>query len=114
MLNHITIHGRLTADPEFKQTQSGVSVCNFTVAVDRSYKNGEENRLIFSRLYVGEVLRIWYQNILPKVRKFLSAVKCKAENGRTTRETIASRGRLWQMQLIFAVASRTMEVILHR
>lgn len=42
MLNHITIHGRLTADPELKQTQSGVSVCNFTVAVDRSYKNGEE------------------------------------------------------------------------
>ena len=44
MLNHITIHGRLTADPELKQTQSGVSVCNFTVAVDRSYKNGEEKQ----------------------------------------------------------------------
>lgn len=42
MLNHITIHGRLTADPESKQTQSDVSVCRFTVAVDRSYKNGEE------------------------------------------------------------------------
>ena len=42
MLNHITIHGRLTADPELKQTQSGVSVCNFTVAVDRSYSRGED------------------------------------------------------------------------
>lgn len=42
MLNTITIHGRLTADPEFKQTQSGVSVCSFTVAVDRSYKKGED------------------------------------------------------------------------
>ena len=42
MLNNIIIHGRLTATPELKQTQSGVSVCNFTVAVDRSYKNGEE------------------------------------------------------------------------
>ena len=47
MLNHITIHGRLTADPELKQTQSGVSVCNFTVAVDRSYKNGEERQTDF-------------------------------------------------------------------
>ena len=47
MLNHITIHGRLTADPEFKQTQSGVSVCNFTVAVDRSYKKGEEKQTDF-------------------------------------------------------------------
>ena len=47
MLNHITIHGRLTADPELKQTQSGVSVCNFTVAVDRSYKSGEEKQTDF-------------------------------------------------------------------
>lgn len=47
MLNHITIHGRLTADPELKQTQSGVSVCNFTVAVERSYKNGEEKQTDF-------------------------------------------------------------------
>lgn len=42
MLNTITIHGRLTADPELRQTQSGVSVCNFTVAVDRSYSKGED------------------------------------------------------------------------
>ena len=41
-LNQIVIHGRLTADPELKQTQSGVSVCNFTVAVDRSYSKGED------------------------------------------------------------------------
>lgn len=42
MLNTITIHGRLTADPELKHTQSGVSVCNIKVAVDRSYSNGED------------------------------------------------------------------------
>lgn len=42
MLNQIIIHGRLTADPELKQTPSGVAVCTFSVAVDRSYKTGEE------------------------------------------------------------------------
>ena len=47
MYNHIVVHGRLTADPELKQTQSGVSVCNFIVAVDRSYKNGEEKQTDF-------------------------------------------------------------------
>lgn len=47
MYNHIVVHGRLTADPELKQTQSSVSVCNFTVAVDRSYKNGEEKQTDF-------------------------------------------------------------------
>ena len=40
--NHITVLGRLTADPEAKQTQSGVDYCNFTLAVDRDYKNGDE------------------------------------------------------------------------
>ena len=43
MLNSINIHGRLVADPDFNQTQSGVSVCKLRVAVDRSYaKQGEE------------------------------------------------------------------------
>ena len=42
MLNYIVLHGRLTADPELKQTQSGVSMCTFTIAVDRSYKSGED------------------------------------------------------------------------
>lgn len=47
MLNKIIIHGRITQDIEKKITQSGVSVCNFTVAVDRSYKNGEEKQTDF-------------------------------------------------------------------
>lgn len=42
MLNNITIHGRLTADTELKYTQSQVAYCTFTVAVDRSYKQGDE------------------------------------------------------------------------
>ena len=46
-LNHIIIHGRLTADPELKQTPSGVSVCTISVAVDRSYKSGEEKQTDF-------------------------------------------------------------------
>lgn len=48
MLNHITIHGRLTHEPELRTTPSGVPVCNFTVAVDRSYtKQGEEKQVDF-------------------------------------------------------------------
>lgn len=39
MLNHITIMGRLTRDPELRRTQSGVSVCSMTVAVDRDFKS---------------------------------------------------------------------------
>lgn len=39
MLNHITIMGRLTADPELRRTSNGVSVASFTLAVDRDRRN---------------------------------------------------------------------------
>lgn len=39
MLNHITVMGRLTKDPELRYTQSGTAVCSFTVAVDRDYQS---------------------------------------------------------------------------
>lgn len=42
MLNSIAIHGRLTANPELKQTQSQVPFCTFTVAVTRAYTQGDE------------------------------------------------------------------------
>lgn len=34
-MNHGSYVGRFTADPELKQTQSGISVCSFTLAIDR-------------------------------------------------------------------------------
>ena len=49
MLNHITIMGRLTRDPELRSTQSGVSVASFTVAVDRDFggRDGGERQTDF-------------------------------------------------------------------
>ena len=43
-LNKVVLAGRLTGDPELKQTPSGVSVVRFTVAVNRRFasKNGEQ------------------------------------------------------------------------
>lgn len=34
-MNKLTIIGNLTKDPELRTTQSGISVCSFTVAVNR-------------------------------------------------------------------------------
>ena len=45
MLNHITIMGRLTRDPELRRTGSGTAVASFSVAVDRDFgknENGEK------------------------------------------------------------------------
>ena len=44
MLNHITLMGRLTRDPELRRTGSGIAVASFTLAVDRDFgknENGE-------------------------------------------------------------------------
>ena len=42
-INKVILMGRLTSDPELRQTPNGVSTCQFTVAVTRGYtsQNGE-------------------------------------------------------------------------
>ncbi len=47
MLNHITVMGRFTRPPELKKTQSGVSVCSFSIACDRDFTSGEEKKTDF-------------------------------------------------------------------
>ena len=44
MINKWIGMGRLTADPELKQTQSGVSTCTVNVAVQRDYADGSGER----------------------------------------------------------------------
>lgn len=41
MLNEVVLQGRLTRDPELRTTNSGSPVCNFTLAVERDFKNSE-------------------------------------------------------------------------
>ena len=38
-LNKVVLCGRLTADPELKQTASGIAVVTFTLAVNRRYQS---------------------------------------------------------------------------
>jgi single-strand DNA-binding protein len=40
-LNQVTLMGNLTRDPELKQTPSGQSVVSFSIALNRSYKDGD-------------------------------------------------------------------------
>ena len=39
--NQVTLMGNLTRDPELRSTPNGQSVCNFGLALNRSYKNAE-------------------------------------------------------------------------
>lgn len=43
-MNKVFLIGNLTRDPELSETPSGVSVCRFSIAVNRSYTNSEGER----------------------------------------------------------------------
>lgn len=46
--NKVILMGRLTAAPELKQTPNGVSICRFSIAVDRRWaKDGDEKKADF-------------------------------------------------------------------
>jgi single-strand DNA-binding protein len=40
-VNKVFLIGNLVRDPEMRSTQSGVSVCNFTIAVTRRFRNAQ-------------------------------------------------------------------------
>lgn len=47
MLNRAILMGRLTADPELRQTPNGVSVASFTLAVNRNYSKNAQQQTDF-------------------------------------------------------------------
>ena len=40
-MNKVILMGRLTSDPELRQTNSGLSLCNFSIAVNRRFNKDE-------------------------------------------------------------------------
>lgn len=67
MLNVVALQGRLTADPELKKTQSGVSVISFTIACDRNFcKQGEERQCDFIRVRAWRGLADWISKYFTK------------------------------------------------
>ena len=40
-MNKVLLIGNLTRDPEMRTTQNGVPVCNFTIAVNRRFRNAQ-------------------------------------------------------------------------
>ena len=47
MLNNVTLMGRLTADPERRQTSNNIPVARFSLAVDRNFSSGGERQTDF-------------------------------------------------------------------
>ena len=45
MLNDIKVMGRLTKDPDLRQTQNGTAVAGFTLAVERDYRDQQGKKV---------------------------------------------------------------------
>lgn len=46
-MNKVVLIGRLTKDPELRKTPTDLSVCQFTIAVNREYSKNEEQQTDF-------------------------------------------------------------------
>lgn len=44
MINRVVLVGRLTKDPEYRTTPSGVDIANFTLAINRNFTNAQGER----------------------------------------------------------------------
>ena len=74
-LNHITIMGRLVADPEIRRTNSGVAVTSFTIACDRDFGNNGEKETDFVEI-------VCWRNTAEFVRKYFSKGRMAVVSGR--------------------------------
>lgn len=90
--NKVILEGRLTADPELRTTQSGVEYCNFTMAVDRNFKNGEERLADFPTLKAwrgtaGFIAKYFKKGDPILVEGRLETSQYEADDGRTVYRT---------------------------
>lgn len=99
MLNCAVIMGRLTADPELRTTNSGISVTSFSVAVDRSYQRaGTERQTDFINVVAWRqtaefVTRYFHKGSMIAVQGSIQTRKYQDRNGnnRTAFEIVADQ-----------------------
>lgn len=99
MLNCAVIMGRLTADPELRTTNSGISVTSFSVAVDRSYQRaGTERQTDFINVVAWRqtaefVTRYFHKGSMIAVQGSIQTRRYQDRNGnnRTAFEIVADQ-----------------------
>lgn len=81
MFNRVILMGRLTADPELRQTQSGISMCRFSIAVDRGFaRQGEEKQTDFFNVVCWRQQAEFVSRYFSKGRMILVEGKIQNDN----------------------------------
>ena len=83
MINTVILMGRLTNDPELRQTTSGTSVARFNLAVDRTYNKGETDfiPIVVWRQTAEFVSKYFRKGSMIAVRGELHQTKFKDKDG---------------------------------
>ncbi|MCD8920929.1 single-stranded DNA-binding protein [Staphylococcus gallinarum] len=76
MINRVILVGRLTKDPEFRTTPSGISIANFTLVVNRTFTNAQGER---EADFINCVV---FKKQAENVNKYLSKGKLAGVDGR--------------------------------
>ena len=98
MLNEIILQGRLTDTPELKTTNSGKSVCSFSLAVERDFSTDGEKTTDFINIVTWNktaefVSRYFAKGKQMVVKGSLQTRKYQTQNGdnRTATEVVAEK-----------------------
>lgn len=76
MLNHITLMGRLTVDPELRRTANGTAVASFSIACERDFaSSGTEKETDFINI-------VAWRNTAEFVSKYFSKGRMAVISGR--------------------------------
>lgn len=75
MLNHITLMGRLTVDPELRRTANGTAVASFSIACERDFASGTEKETDFINI-------VAWRNTAEFVSKYFSKGRMAVISGR--------------------------------
>ncbi|WP_407310578.1 single-stranded DNA-binding protein [Desulfosporosinus sp. SB140] len=76
MLNRVILIGRLTKEPELRYTPTGIAVTNFTLAIDRNFKNAQGER------EADFVPCVVYRQLAEFVANYLAKGKMASVDGR--------------------------------
>ena len=92
-MNKVFLIGNLTKDPEMRSTQSGVAVCNFSIAVNRRFKNANgEQETDFLNVIAWRQLAELCGKYLAKGRKVAVTGSIQTEPTRRRTEASGQRG----------------------
>ena len=98
-LNKVILCGRLTADPELKQTASGIAVVSFTLAVNRRYQSKSADGAqaqqadfisVVAWRQTAEFISRYFKRALPSALP----VPSRQDPGRTSRDRSVTQPKL--------------------